>query len=373
MRLRIAFAAVALCALALAVVLGIRFPKERNAPNAPDVANVPAESSISATAQTVRIQTDAPISTSAPITQQANASHPPTATKLGAPRTQTQAMSSITPKQTTTPEKSKPTPNAISQTLPKTIPPKYQGKLQLFVLAGQSNMSGRAAMPQPAPQPNPRIWVFGNDYKWRIATEPVDSAANQIDKISEDPGAGFGPSLAFANALAEQNPDIVIGLIPCARGGTWIDLWKKKEGKLSLYGSCLARARAASAMGSHAGMLFFQGEADASNPTSYPPGALTPHEWNNRFERFVGDWRSDLNMPELPVVFAQIGTHTMPEEFPNWTTVQVRQAQVQLPFTAMIKTDDLALMDYVHFTADSYALIGQRFAKEYSKLMNQTQ
>ena len=35
----------------------------------------------------------------------------------------------------------------------------------------------------------------------------------------------------------------------------------------------------------------------------------------------------------------------------------------------MIVTDDLALKDYVHFTTESYQIIGQRFAKAYLNVL----
>ena len=37
--------------------------------------------------------------------------------------------------------------------------------------------------------------------------------------------------------------------------------------------------------------------------------------------------------------------------------------------TAMITTDDLPLLDGVHFTAESYRTIGERFAKAYWDLL----
>jgi hypothetical protein len=35
----------------------------------------------------------------------------------------------------------------------------------------------------------------------------------------------------------------------------------------------------------------------------------------------------------------------------------------------MIKMDDLRLRDYVHFTTESYQIIGQRFAKSYLNII----
>jgi len=162
------------------------------------------------------------------------------------------------------------------------IPQEFQGKLSLFILAGQSNMAGRGQVPESGKNTNPRVFVFGNDYHWRLATEPIDDPGNQVDKVSEDPDAGFSPALAFATSLLEQRPDMAIGLIPCARGGSSIYQWRKSLSETTLYGSCLKRVRAASTMGHAAGALFFQGEADAIDPALYQESELFPDEWGDR-------------------------------------------------------------------------------------------
>jgi hypothetical protein len=56
-------------------------------------------------------------------------------------------------------------------------------------------------------------------------------------------------------------------------------------------------------------------------------------------------------------------------DLPNWHLIQEQQALVTLPMTTMIITDDLPLMDGVHFTADSYRIIGKRFAEAYWELI----
>ena len=104
-------------------------------------------------------------------------------------------------------------------TIEDDIPEEFQGRLSLFILAGQSNMAGRGEIPKSGQNANSRVFVFGNDYHWRIAVEPIDDPSNQVDKVSEDPDAGFSPALAFATSLLVQRSDMVIGLIPCARGG----------------------------------------------------------------------------------------------------------------------------------------------------------
>ena len=251
------------------------------------------------------------------------------------------------------------------------IPEEFQGKLSLFILAGQSNIAGRGQVPKSGQNANSSIFVFGNDYRWQIAVEPIDDPSNQVDKVSEDPDAGFSPAVAFATSLLERHPDMVIGLIPCARGGSSIYQWRTSLSENTLYGSCLKRVRAASTMGNVAGLLFFQGEADAIAQELYQETELFPNEWGDRFKVFVNDWRNDLGLPELPVVFAQIGSNTAPDIFVNWAIVQEQQRSVEMPFCAMITTDDLALKDAVHFTSESYQIIGQRFAEAYLNLIQE--
>lgn len=252
------------------------------------------------------------------------------------------------------------------------IPAEHRGKLKLFILAGQSNMSGRGDVPRWHVDPDPRIYVFGNDYIWRPAAEPIDDPRNQVDRISEDRIAGFSPALAFAKAVLEHHPDLSIGLIPCAKGGSSIYEWRRNQSDNTLYGSCLKRAHAASRMGRVAGLLFFQGESDALDPMRHPQMTLLPGKWEENFTVIVSHWRSDLKSPELPVVFAQIGTNRTPGQFPNWKIVQEQQQRVRLPFVAMITTDDLTLKDTVHFTTEGYVTIGRRFAGAYLGIQRDT-
>ncbi|MEM9164176.1 MAG: sialate O-acetylesterase [Cyanobacteria bacterium P01_F01_bin.4] len=251
---------------------------------------------------------------------------------------------------------------------PEVIPEQYQGQLHLFVLAGQSNMSGLAELPANQ-KIHPQIFTFGNDYHWQPAQEPIDSPIGQVDSVSLDPGAGFGPSLAFAKAMLADNPDLAIGLIPCANGGSTILHWQRDRSDQTLYGSCLKRIQAASTMGTVSGVLFFQGEADALEPRSAAALQPTPDTWAASFTQFATDLRLDLAQPTLPIVYAQIGPLAAdPVRFPYWQTVQAQQAEVQLPHTAMITTTDLSLQDGLHYDQISYEAIGERFATQIQSL-----
>jgi len=94
------------------------------------------------------------------------------------------------------------------------VPAEYVGRLSIILLCGQSNMSGRGPLSKSTQKTNSRAFVFGNDYRWRIASEPIDREDGQVDEVSLDPGAGVGPWLAFANRLLQLDPELVIGLVP---------------------------------------------------------------------------------------------------------------------------------------------------------------
>lgn len=241
------------------------------------------------------------------------------------------------------------------------IPLEQHGQLALFVLAGQSNMSGLGALPRTAATPLPHTFVFGNDYRWRPAADPVDDATGQVDTVSQDNFAGVGPGIGFAEALQARQKGLVIGLIPCAKNASEILAWQRNLSDTSLYGSCLKRVRAASTLGRVAGVLFLQGEAE-----SLPSHAAAAQQWQARFTAWVNDFRRDLENPNLPVVFAQIGANE--HELPYWETVQKQQSAVALPHCKMIVTNDLPLFDKLHFTPESYRIIGQRFAAAWWEL-----
>lgn len=217
--------------------------------------------------------------------------------------------------------------------------------LDLFVLAGQSNMVGTAPIADTAPLPG--VYCFGNDYQWKVGSDPLDSAENQVDAVSIDRAARAGPGLPFAARMKKP-----VGLIPCAKSSKAIAEWRRSTSDQTLYGSMLKRFRAASVAGTIRGLLFFQGEADARTKAA--------EQWAVRFSQFVAGIRGDT-IADLAIVFAQIGADY--PSYPYWATVKAQQASIDLPRVSMIRTDDLALQDDgLHFTPESYDVIGGRFA-----------
>ncbi|MEI6450687.1 MAG: sialate O-acetylesterase [Actinomycetes bacterium] len=145
----------------------------------------------------------------------------------------------------------------------------YVGVGDIYVVAGQSNASGRGTSPNWYTHPVLRAALFGNDDRWKELLDPVDGAAGQVDRVSADPLAGGSvwPLLATELMAAEGVP---VAFVPCAKGttpiGRWVeDAWAPHS-RSTLYGSMLRRVRAVG--GRVRAVLFWQGEADARRFTS---------------------------------------------------------------------------------------------------------
>jgi hypothetical protein len=82
-----------------------------------------------------------------------------------------------------------------------------QGKLSIFILAGQSNMEGSGDINDYKPiDTQGRIYVFNENFNWIAGKEPVRG--------------GVGPSISFAAEIINKFPNKNIGLVNVARGET---------------------------------------------------------------------------------------------------------------------------------------------------------
>jgi hypothetical protein len=233
----------------------------------------------------------------------------------------------------------------------------------IYLLMGQSNMSGRGVLTEVPPgslDPDDAIQLYGNDGRWRKAAEPLDTARGQIDKVSRDPD-GVGPGLAFAKAMLKRHPGRPIGLVTCAKGGSAIGEWKPSTDRSTLYGSCLARAREAAPFGQIAGMLWYQGETDARTEAR-------AQAWAGLFTQMIGQFRADLGKPDLPL--AVVGLGDQPQaggfagQFPAWNTVQASQKSLRLDHQVYVSAAGLPRNpDELHLNTDSQVRLGGMLAR----------
>lgn len=239
--------------------------------------------------------------------------------------------------------------------------------LDIFILAGQSNMSGRAsvaALPSGFPAHGERLFVYSNAGLWQRATEPIDSAKGQKDPVSRDDRAGVGPGLSMAEALAQLNPGLKIGLVPCALSGSAMDRWTPAMGRDTLYGSCLARAKEAAAKGRIRALVWYQGESDTFSP------ALA-EAWPKKFTTMVQALRRDLGQPDLVVIYTQLATVSpgIKTRTPGWDQLKALQATMRLDHAAMVKSGDLTHFDGIHLDTASQLTLGRRYALKLQEML----
>ncbi|XVE70145.1 hypothetical protein DITRI_Ditri10aG0048200 [Diplodiscus trichospermus] len=110
----------------------------------------------------------------------------------------------------------------------------------------------------PQCQPNPSIFRLAADLAWVEAREPIHADID-VNKTN-----GIGPGMPFANAMLTQDPNFgLVGLVPCAIGGTNISEWQKGE---FLYEQLVKRAQTAlQTRGVYRAMLWYKGESDTIN------------------------------------------------------------------------------------------------------------
>ena len=157
-----------------------------------------------------------------------------------------------------------------------------------FLLIGQSNMAGRGNISN-APKADSnggRIKVLRNG-RWQRMFRPVNP-----DRAF----AGVCLAESFAKAYSEDHPDVEVGLIPCADGGTSLDQWR--EGGL-LFDNAVNCARLAMRTSSLAGILWHQGEADCAAEL-YPL-------YFDKVSAIMTALRRELGAEDIPIIVGSLG------------------------------------------------------------------
>lgn len=238
------------------------------------------------------------------------------------------------------------------------VTPADRNRFHIYLLMGQSNMAGRGPLDALTRQEHPRVRVFTEDRRWAPAREPY-----HWDK----PTAGAGLGLTFAMAMAEACPDAVIGLVPCAVGGTPLVRWEKGG---DLYVRAVERAREAAQYGSLRGVLWHQGENDTGDRTA-------AETYADRCARMFTDLRKDLGTPDLPIVAGELGQF-LPETQDGrpvfWKVVngQLHHLPERLRRMAVVSSEGLtALDDAIHFDTPSLREFGRRYAAAMLRLQRE--
>ncbi|ODS58586.1 MAG: hypothetical protein ABS36_03390 [Acidobacteria bacterium SCN 69-37] len=230
--------------------------------------------------------------------------------------------------------------------------------LQLFLLAGQSNMAGRGEVAPEDRVAHSRVWMFDRGRQWVPAIEPM-----HFDK----PIAGAGPGRAFGLAVAEALPDAAIGLIPTAVGGSPITAWEagvvyQETGALP-WDEAIARTKAAMTQGRLRGILWHQGESDGTDTA----GPL----YEQRLRSLIARFRAEFGDPDLPFLIGQLGRFDGKPWSHGYELVDAahRRVAAEVPFVAFVSSEGLRDKgDQLHFSAESARTLGRRYAEAWLRM-----
>lgn len=227
----------------------------------------------------------------------------------------------------------------------------------LYLLIGQSNMAGRGKTDAVRKPVNARILMLDSTGKFVPASDPV-----HFDKKE----AGVGPGISFAESMLAANPEIKIGLIPAAVGGTSIQLWVP-GGYDSIththpYDDAMILAKEAMKYGVLKGILWHQGEANSSS-FQESPGYIA------LLRQLIQRLRTAFNMPELPVTIGELGYFR--PAFTNFNAM-LQAVPDSIAFTNVVSAKGLQHKgDHTHFNTESARELGKRFAAGMKALQQQ--
>lgn len=231
---------------------------------------------------------------------------------------------------------------------PASSPP---ARMDLYILAGQSNMAGRGKVEAIDTVTDRLVWMFTKEQAWAPAQEPL-----AFDKPSI---AGVGPGFAFGKAMAKGSGSHV-GLIPTAVGGTRIDAWQPGAYDSSThthpYDDAIQRIRAALKQGELKGVIWHQGESDANPRLS--------GSYEAKLRALINRFRSDLHAPLLPFILGEIGDFK-PGTNPDIPVINaiIRKVAASTPACGLANADGLTHKgDFIHFDAASARELGSRYA-----------
>ncbi len=222
-------------------------------------------------------------------------------------------------------------------------------------------MAGRGEVAEIDRTPHPRVFSLNKDGEWIIATEPL-----HFDKPER---IGVGPGLAFGKAVAEQDSDIRVGLVPTAVGGSGIQTWTPggvhEQTGLRPWDDAERRLRLAMESGELKAILWHQGEADS--------GPEKAQHYESRLHDLISRFRDVAGNDRLPFVVGQLG------QFKEWTEGRLlvdaahKNVPKQIPNTSFVSSVGLTHKgDGTHFDGKSARELGQRYANAYADILQTT-
>jgi len=207
---------------------------------------------------------------------------------------------------------------------------------EIYIMAGQSNMAGRADIMSIDTNTSESVIFLDENGKWQIAEEPL----HRFEK-----NRGLDCGLSFAKERLKQLPaGSQIALIPCAVGGSSIRQWlfDSVHRNQKLYTNLINRSSSTKHI---SGVLWMQGESDA-NDSMYK-------YFGNQARLFFMKLRKDL---KCPIYVAELPSFQPYADSINRYIQQI--SEIHIIKSAGLKHKG----DTLHLDSESQRELGRRFA-----------
>jgi hypothetical protein len=232
------------------------------------------------------------------------------------------------------------------------IPLQIPEKLDIYLVIGQSNMAGRAAIRviDTSPIENTQLFTGNEISPWVAANNPLNRYSSVRKNIKMQ---RLGPSYAFAQSMASENKDHDIGLVVNAKGGTKIVQWLPRT---ALYNEAVQQTHKALKYGKLKGIIWHQGKGDC-----HP---VRVDQYLGRLEILINAIREEFNDPLIPFVAGQLYEN----ENRHACNEMILQLSDFIRHTGVVTSEGTSAKDGTHFNSESAILMGNRYALEMNKI-----
>jgi hypothetical protein len=249
-------------------------------------------------------------------------------------------------------------------------------KIKVFILAGQSNMEGRADGTKLLQEDHERLLKAQKNVQLAYNNEPLIP----LNPVKPTPGIAeaynrtliFGPEIFFGITLSEIWPDEEILLIKLSEGGTslhgcWNANWSEdkatimnEEQESKLYSSLtnyIEQILSEYKTDEYelCGMLWVQGETDAGNK-------IAASAYGRNLNQFIGQIRQDLKKENLPFILFQVGHGKVVEGMIDVSKSLTNVTLIPQSLEPM-SADFYSKLENGHYNYEGMKKLGERFAE----------
>ncbi|MHC0442529.1 sialate O-acetylesterase [Flavobacterium sp. 3-210] len=222
----------------------------------------------------------------------------------------------------------------------------------VFIMAGQSNMAGRAKVSPLDTISSPRIFSINKEGNLIRAREPLHDFEERMK--------GLDCGVSFANEiLAHVNDSVNIILVPVAVGGSSINKWigDSIHRNIKLLSNFRDKLQVGSNYGTIKAILWHQGESDAT--------AQGSKDYQLKLKNIFASFRSIADNQQMTVITGHIGEFVDNKYIKNINkAIDAVDTEDENVYT--IPTEDFTnIGDNLHFDALSQRKMGIRMAQKY--------